>query len=484
MNAIDTLRDLSVKLMANFKETADGASFVIDNDQGSGKAKAVQLFPGLEVLTCDLILDHQIEMDGLSSGANSLHFIFLSEGTLEHCFERSDDKEILVRYQNVIVGSNKDGCSNLTLPKDTKIKFVIITISEISIQRDYKRRGLLPFLLSDVLQNLSKDSRYAYFGNISDEASEYVNTIIDITLGGLSNRLLLEASTLKTLSCQFLDHKSNHKSAIDNQGLTKLEIIGIVKLSEYISNNLNERLSLQHLERYSGINQKRIQHGIKYFFGESVNKFITSLRILQAKTLLETTELSVSEIVYKIGLNSRSYFARIFSEKYGLLPNEYRKYHHLSNPTYELSYFSKAKNGLARRDFKRIVDTANTMNKQFNITGCLIYHRGYFFQILEGPKKHIQTLYKNIKGDTRHVDVTLVYKGVKSGKTFDEWSMAFIEEPSTFSETKIENARVLNIDMLFLGDKSNSIKTRLMWEKARNLLLVEEARSARSKTTY
>ncbi|WP_245585041.1 helix-turn-helix domain-containing protein [Psychroserpens burtonensis] len=40
---------------------------------------------------------------------------------------------------------------------------------------------------------------------------------------------------------------------------------------------------------------------------------------------MRSADLNVSQVVYSIGFTSRSYFSKIFKEKYGITPNEYRK---------------------------------------------------------------------------------------------------------------------------------------------------------------
>jgi len=40
---------------------------------------------------------------------------------------------------------------------------------------------------------------------------------------------------------------------------------------------------------------------------------------------MNTSDLNISQIVYSIGFTSRSYFTKIFKEKYVLAPNEYKR---------------------------------------------------------------------------------------------------------------------------------------------------------------
>src|SRR5215207_4091264 len=53
-------------------------------------------------------------------------------------------------------------------------------------------------------------------------------------------------------------------------------------------------------------------------------KYLKSLRMEQAATLLTTTFLSVKEIVNRVGLTDESHFVRDFKRLHGVTPTEYR----------------------------------------------------------------------------------------------------------------------------------------------------------------
>src|SRR6185295_9447946 len=53
-------------------------------------------------------------------------------------------------------------------------------------------------------------------------------------------------------------------------------------------------------------------------------RYLKSLRMQQAATLLTTTFLSVKEIVRRVGCTDESHFVRDFKRIYGRTPSEYR----------------------------------------------------------------------------------------------------------------------------------------------------------------
>lgn len=54
-------------------------------------------------------------------------------------------------------------------------------------------------------------------------------------------------------------------------------------------------------------------------------EFIRDIRLKRAKQLLDTGELTVTEVAYKVGFNSSGYFSTCFKEKYQVSPSDYLK---------------------------------------------------------------------------------------------------------------------------------------------------------------
>lgn len=54
-------------------------------------------------------------------------------------------------------------------------------------------------------------------------------------------------------------------------------------------------------------------------------EFIRDIRLKRAKQLLDTGELTVTEVAYKVGFNSSGYFSTCFREMYQVSPSDYLK---------------------------------------------------------------------------------------------------------------------------------------------------------------
>ena len=59
--------------------------------------------------------------------------------------------------------------------------------------------------------------------------------------------------------------------------------------------------------------------------GVTYINFISDKRLEKSRQMLAETDLSIKEITGEVGYNDQNYFSRIFKNKYGLSPKEYRK---------------------------------------------------------------------------------------------------------------------------------------------------------------
>lgn len=108
----------------------------------------------------------------------------------------------------------------------------------------------------------------------------------------------------------------------------------IDKLQETIQKNLgNPDFSIDHICTEINISRAQLHRKVKAATGLSTSLFIRQMRMEQAKRLLSTTDLNISQIAYQIGISSPQNFSKYFTETYGVSPSAYRKQQ--QNPTEE-----------------------------------------------------------------------------------------------------------------------------------------------------
>jgi AraC-like DNA-binding protein len=74
-----------------------------------------------------------------------------------------------------------------------------------------------------------------------------------------------------------------------------------------------------------GLSQSQLYRKIKALTLLSTAAFIRRVRLQEGKRLLETTELTVSEVAYEVGFTTPGYFSDAFLEEFGTRPHAMRK---------------------------------------------------------------------------------------------------------------------------------------------------------------
>lgn len=72
------------------------------------------------------------------------------------------------------------------------------------------------------------------------------------------------------------------------------------------------------------VSQRTLNNFTHKIFGKSVIELIENKKMVEAKKMLMTTDLSIAEIGYELGYHENSYFTRMFHKKTGITPSEFR----------------------------------------------------------------------------------------------------------------------------------------------------------------
>ena len=98
------------------------------------------------------------------------------------------------------------------------------------------------------------------------------------------------------------------------------------QLKEVIGQNIaNENFGVSELAAEIGMSRSNLLRKIKKLTKLSASQFIRQVRLQHAMDILRQTSLNVSEVSYKVGFSSTSYFIKCFREYYGHPPGEVGK---------------------------------------------------------------------------------------------------------------------------------------------------------------
>ena len=98
----------------------------------------------------------------------------------------------------------------------------------------------------------------------------------------------------------------------------------IEKLLSYITENIDQPLSLEELARRASLSPFYFSRVFKRETGYTLREYLLKTRVNRAKFYLKTTSLSLKEISYRCGYGSESTFCTTFRHATGLTPMGYR----------------------------------------------------------------------------------------------------------------------------------------------------------------
>ena len=91
-----------------------------------------------------------------------------------------------------------------------------------------------------------------------------------------------------------------------------------------MKNRVNQDLTLDDLAVSVYLSRWRFSHLFKREVGIPPAHYLKSLKMIEATRLLETSHLSIKQIILRLGIKDKSHFERDFKKKYGLTPSQYR----------------------------------------------------------------------------------------------------------------------------------------------------------------
>ncbi len=250
---------------------------------------------------------------------NYVEMVYMCAGTTTHIINGSNELvlkegDLLFLNQNVYheilpAGEEDLAVNFIILPEffDRPISmverenilrdFLISTLAGDTAMNDYlyiRTRGIVP------VENLLENMIWTILGR-----HPMMDTINQTSMGLL----------LMNLS-RFADQIGRSDPQHEEQSLM-FSVLDYIE-HHYQNGTLAEISELSHLPTY------QVSRMLKKRTGKNFKELLQLRRLQQAAYLLQNTTLSIDKIIVHIGYENSSYFYRVFREKYGCSPSEYR----------------------------------------------------------------------------------------------------------------------------------------------------------------
>ena len=184
-----------------------------------------------------------------------------------------------------------------------------------------------------------KIKQYNYFSyavnealHLSDKEKEVITSIFRIIEDELNSRIdefsqdviISQIELLLNYANRFYKRQFITRKSVNSTLLQKLEGI----LDEYFDEqkSLNQGIpTVQYLAERLNISSGYLSDMLRSLTGQNAQQHIHNKLIEKAKERLSTTNLSISEIAYELGFEHSQSFSKLFKNKSGVSPLEFRE---------------------------------------------------------------------------------------------------------------------------------------------------------------
>ena len=232
-------------------------------------------------------------------GRSDYHILYITKGS---CFVNLNGE----------ICEAKEGSIILYLPHEYQ---------EYTYKKNIKTTSYFVHFQGSILENLFKDytERIIYIGKNTKIERLFENLVEEYHLKMMEYEEIC-ASLLLTI----ISYITREKNCISkNSNISSNE--KIAEACAQINSNIDKTFLISDYAEMYNMSESRFSHLFKLMTGTSPNKYVNEMRIEKAKEMLINTNFLICEIAQSVGMQSQSYFCKVF-KKYTLYsPIEYRE---------------------------------------------------------------------------------------------------------------------------------------------------------------
>ncbi|MCW3091975.1 MAG: response regulator [Ferruginibacter sp.] len=85
----------------------------------------------------------------------------------------------------------------------------------------------------------------------------------------------------------------------------------------------NTDLNVDYICQQIGMSKTKLYKKIREISGQTINEFVRAFRLKKAMEIMTHEDITVTEVMYRIGIQSHSYFTTIFKKEFGKTPSHF-----------------------------------------------------------------------------------------------------------------------------------------------------------------
>ncbi len=263
------------------------------------------------------------EKDSFLHRHECYEIMYVLEGAMR---EKIDNKAELIRSGDIfIMNPNIEHSEQF----QEKAMVVYLQLPESELVPILEEARLQPRTGVFFNNDLRKDkAEFLHYTPVHDEDIAYlIGQIMEEKNGNQAGcRMILRGLTARLLT--LLDNENTFERHMYSRELSGTFSM-FIQLEKYLEKS-RWNIDPEKIREEFHYSEQYLSQIMKKYTGMSISKYCIEHRLSAAEQLLKRTDMSIQDMIEYLGYENKSYFYRIFRQKYGVTPQEYRKNHSAS----------------------------------------------------------------------------------------------------------------------------------------------------------
>ncbi|AWX43203.1 HTH-type transcriptional regulator AlkR [Flagellimonas maritima] len=324
--AYKELNRLSLNLKGEVQQENDTNILKLADGIGRGEVKCINFDDGLFMMEFNVHLKEDTYLGLVSENDQSIYFLYCFEGD---CFYTAHHNNHLVKLnelQTAIIKTTNGFTGGLILKPNSDIT---LNLLRVDVKTYFEKHNNNPTFIAQkfksFLSELNSKHHMVHLGKMNLDIADYIKKLGKAKYAdSLSELLYFEGICVLILASHIEQYKREISGVVNPTKLIKRELVKIMDVAKHIQENPEMCFTIDKLCLRSSLSAAKLQEGFKFLYNRTVSDFIRNTRLEKAEALIKNTDMNISEVVYSVGLTSRSYFCKIFKAKYKCNPKEYK----------------------------------------------------------------------------------------------------------------------------------------------------------------
>lgn len=196
----------------------------------------------------------------------------------------------------------------------------------LRIKREVIETHLSQLIESELKQPLVFDLSIKHstpMGSILLNTINYICSLYNADISLMQKQVVSDQFTELVMTLLLFQHQHNYSSRLENNGSITTPW-HVKKAREYVEDKIHENITLSDLANYTGVTARTLQNSFKSFLDITPTEYIRQIRLkgIHEELKIGSDNMSVTDIMFKYGVNNIGRFANYYKKLYGCLPSE------------------------------------------------------------------------------------------------------------------------------------------------------------------